>query len=75
MRTMARILIVVRDFWLLGPGRGFAFNEITAKLDVRRGIDTRFVKRSNLAFGVEYRRDTYEIEAGEQASYADAESM
>jgi hypothetical protein len=63
--------------WLLvaRARQGIEFNEITANLDVRRGIDIGFVKRSNLAFGVEYRRDIYEIEAGEQASYPDAESM
>ena len=48
-----------------------AFNEITANLDVRREIDIGFVKRSNLALGVEYRRDNYQIEAGELASYTD----
>jgi iron complex outermembrane receptor protein len=52
-----------------------AFNQLTLNADVRRQIDIGFVKTTNVAFGLEYRRDNYSIEAGEPASYIDGGSL
>lgn len=42
----------------------------TNNLDIRRGVDLPFLYRPlNIAFGGEYRRDTYSIGAGEPLSY------
>jgi len=48
-----------------------AFNQFTANADVRRQLDLGFAKATSVAFGVEYRRESYQIVAGEVASYID----
>jgi iron complex outermembrane recepter protein len=48
-----------------------AFNELTFNGDLRRQVDIGLARPANLAVGVEYRRDTYQIVAGEVASYVD----
>jgi len=48
-----------------------AFNELTLNGDLRRQVSIGLAKPANLAVGVEYRRDTYQIVAGEVASYVD----
>lgn len=48
-----------------------AFAQVTVNADARREIGVGLRRPANLAIGVEYRRDTYTIEAGEEASYAD----
>ena len=48
-----------------------AFNEVTLNADARRQVDLGLASAANLAFGFEYRRDNYQIFAGEPASYID----
>jgi iron complex outermembrane receptor protein len=48
-----------------------AFNQFTLNGDLRRQVEIGLARPANLALGVEYRRDNYEIHAGEVASYAD----
>jgi iron complex outermembrane recepter protein len=48
-----------------------AFNELTLNGDLRRQVSIGLAKPANLALGVEFRRDTYLIFAGEAASYVD----
>ncbi|MDT7829756.1 TonB-dependent receptor [Pricia sp. S334] len=48
---------------------GFSFAQNTANLDVTQYFD-EVMAGLNIAFGAEYRTEKYEIEAGEQASYA-----
>jgi iron complex outermembrane recepter protein len=47
------------------------FDELTLNGDLRRQVSIGLAKPANLAIGVEYRRDTYQIVAGEPASYTD----
>ncbi|TCM14198.1 iron complex outermembrane receptor protein [Novosphingobium sp. PhB165] len=53
-----------RDFY----DGAFTATQFTGNLDISREIDVGFDKPLNLAFGGEYRRDTYAIEAGDDAS-------
>src|SRR6266704_3023114 len=39
-------------------------NQFTANADVRRAVDLGLAKATNVALGVEYRRETYQIIAG-----------
>ncbi len=48
-----------------------AFNQFTLNADIRRQVDLGLFRPTNLAFGVEYRRDNYVIIPGEEASYVD----
>lgn len=48
---------------------GFNFSQNTVNLDVNRFYEDTF-EGLNVAFGAEYRLENYEIEAGEEASYA-----
>ncbi|TKK32716.1 TonB-dependent receptor [Pseudomonas sp. CFBP13528] len=45
--------------------------ELTTNLDVKRGFDIGLQKPLDLSYGFEHRRDTYEVQAGDYASYAD----
>ena len=47
------------------------FNQFSANADVQRELNLGFAKATSLAFGAEYRREHYGIEAGEPASYID----
>jgi iron complex outermembrane recepter protein len=47
------------------------FDQLLANADVTREIEAGLEKPLNLAFGAEIRRENYQIEAGEPASYAD----
>jgi iron complex outermembrane receptor protein len=47
------------------------FNELTLNADTRRQVDIGLSAPANLAFGFEFRRDNYQIIAGEEASYID----
>jgi iron complex outermembrane recepter protein len=49
---------------------GVGFQQQTVNLDVRRLFDPGFVDSTSVAFGVEYRRENYEINAGELQSFA-----
>ncbi len=44
----------------------------TSNLDINRGFDVGLSSPLNVAFGGEYRRDSYEIKAGDPASYYSA---
>lgn len=48
---------------------GFNFSQNTTNLDINQFYDDIF-NGLNVAFGAEYRLENYEIEAGEEASYA-----
>jgi iron complex outermembrane receptor protein len=48
-----------------------AFNQLTLNADTSRRVDLGLANAANLAFGFEYRRDNYQIVAGELASYID----
>jgi iron complex outermembrane receptor protein len=52
-----------------------ALNQFTANADVHREVDLGLAKATNVALGVEYRRETYQIIAGEPASYVDGGSL
>ncbi|HEU0300617.1 MAG TPA: TonB-dependent receptor, partial [Longimicrobium sp.] len=45
------------------------FDQLTANLDLSRGIALGLPEPVNVAFGAEYRRDGYGIEQGEEASW------
>lgn len=45
--------------------------ELTTNLDFKRGFDIGLQKPLDLSYGFEHRRDTYEVQAGDYASYAD----
>ncbi|HST58440.1 MAG TPA: TonB-dependent receptor, partial [Longimicrobium sp.] len=45
------------------------FDQTTANLDLSRAFGVGLPETVNVAFGAEYRRDGYGIEAGEEASY------
>jgi len=44
--------------------------ELTTNLDFKRGFDVGLQKPLDLSYGFEHRRDTYEVQAGDYASYA-----
>ena len=44
--------------------------ELTTNLDFKRGFDVGLQKPLDLSYGFEHRRDTYEVRAGDYASYA-----
>ncbi|HYR10082.1 MAG TPA: TonB-dependent receptor [Longimicrobium sp.] len=46
------------------------FDQTTVNLDLSRSLSLGLPDAVNVAFGAEYRRDGYGIEAGEEASYA-----
>lgn len=48
---------------------GFGSSQLTFEADVRRRIDIGLAEPINLAFGAQYRRDTYAIEPGEPDAY------
>ena len=60
----------------LSPSRfdagGFSFGQLTTNLDFSRFFPS-VMGGMNLAFGAEYRRETYKIVAGEPGSYIDAD--
>ena len=51
---------------------GFAFTQYTTNIDFSRYFDNYF-QGLNVAFGAEYRKENYEIFAGELGSYSDAD--
>ncbi|MBL8525211.1 MAG: TonB-dependent receptor [Betaproteobacteria bacterium] len=53
---------------------GFAFEQATTNLDFSRFYDG-VMKGMNVAFGAEYRRENYNISAGERGSYIDADGV
>ena len=53
---------------------GFSFSQATTNLDFSRFFDG-FLLGSNVAFGAEYRRENYQIFAGEAGSYVDADGV
>jgi iron complex outermembrane receptor protein len=62
----------------LGPASPTTFyvgtlesSEWTSDLDVTRGFDLTSLGKLQVSFGAQYRRETYEIDAGEPASYAE----
>lgn len=44
--------------------------ELTTNVDFKRGFDVGLQKPLDLSYGFEHRRDTYEVQAGDYASYA-----
>lgn len=50
------------------------FDQILSNLDLSRQVDVGLAGPLNLAFGLEYRRENYRIEAGEPDSYRDGGS-
>ena len=65
-----------------GPGRsasafnagGFSFSQMTTNADVSRFFPN-VMNGMNVAFGAEYRRENYQIFAGEPGSYNDADGV
>ncbi len=53
---------------------GFGFSQATTNLDVSRYFPD-LLGGSNIAFGAEYRREKYDIVAGEPGSYIDADGL
>jgi iron complex outermembrane recepter protein len=53
---------------------GFSFQQLTTNVDFTRFYDT-VLSGMNLAFGGEYRSETYKIFAGEPGSYIDADGV
>jgi iron complex outermembrane recepter protein len=53
---------------------GFSFQQDTTNFDVSRYFDA-VMKGVNLAFGSEFRRENYQIYAGELGSYVDADGV
>jgi iron complex outermembrane receptor protein len=53
---------------------GFGFSQATTNLDVSRYFPD-LLGGSNIAFGAEYRREKYDIVAGEPGSYIDADGV
>jgi iron complex outermembrane receptor protein len=53
---------------------GFSFDQATTNLDFTRFYD-RVANGMNVAFGMEYRRENYQIKAGELGSYNDADGV
>ena len=69
---------------LLGGGKGisatafdaggFSFGQLTTNFDMSRFYPD-IANGMNLAFGAEYRRENYQIKAGESGSYVDADGV
>lgn len=69
---------------LLGGGKGtsasafdagsFSFGQLTTNFDMSR-FYSGIANGMNLAFGAEYRRENYQIRAGERGSYIDADGV
>ncbi|MBA5639670.1 TonB-dependent receptor [Duganella sp. LX20W] len=53
---------------------GFSFQQLTTNVDFTRFYDT-VMSGLNVAFGAEYRSETYKIFAGEPGSYSDADGV
>jgi iron complex outermembrane recepter protein len=53
---------------------GFSFEQSTTNFDLSRYYDS-VMSGLNLAFGAEFRRENYEIFAGERGSYVDADGV
>ncbi len=53
---------------------GFSFGQLTTNLDFSRFFPA-VMSGMNVAFGAEYRRETYKIVAGEPGSYIDADGV
>lgn len=53
---------------------GFLFSQATTNLDFSRFFDG-FFQGANVAFGAEFRRENYQIFAGEAGSYIDADGV
>lgn len=53
---------------------GFQFSQATTNLDFSRFFDGIF-EGANLGFGLEYRRENYQIYSGELGSYVDADGV
>ncbi len=53
---------------------GFSFGQLTTNADVNRFFPT-VLNGMNVAFGAEYRRENYQIFAGEAGSYVDADGV
>ncbi|WP_413889298.1 TonB-dependent receptor plug domain-containing protein [Candidatus Aalborgicola defluviihabitans] len=53
---------------------GFLFSQATTNIDFSKFFDG-FLMGSNVAFGAEYRRENYQISAGEPGSYIDADGV
>ena len=74
--------IANKDLLAGGPGKsasefnagGFSFTQATTNLDFSKFYGGIF-KGSNVAFGAEYRRENYQIFAGETGSYIDADGV
>ena len=47
----------------------FIFSQWTTQIDLDRELDVGFAEPLNLAIGAEYRRESYEIKAGDPGSY------
>jgi hypothetical protein len=47
----------------------FIFTQWTSQIDLGRELDVGFAEPLNLAIGAEYRRESYEIKAGDPGSY------
>jgi iron complex outermembrane recepter protein len=56
-----------RDF----DSGGLAFDQLVANADVSRAVDAGLASPINIAFGGEFRRESFEIRAGEPNSYLD----
>jgi iron complex outermembrane receptor protein len=52
---------------------GFSFQQLTTNADASRYFEGMMGEGMNVAFGAEYRRETYKIFAGEPGSYIDAD--
>jgi iron complex outermembrane receptor protein len=74
--------IANQDLLRGGPGKsasafgagGFSFSQATTNLDFSRFFDGFFLG-ANVAFGAEFRREDYQIFAGEPGSYIDADGV
>ena len=53
---------------------GFSFGQLTSNVDMSR-FYSGIANGMNLAFGAEYRRENYQIMAGESGSYIDADGV
>src|SRR6185369_1399232 len=54
---------------------GFSFAQYTTNLDFSRYFPNVMGQGMNVAFGGEYRKETYKIFAGERGSYIDADGV
>lgn len=74
--------IANKDLLAGGAGRsasvfqagGFMFSQATTNIDFSKFFEG-FLGGSNVAFGAEYRRENYQIYAGEAGSYVDADGV